>query len=137
MGRTARWFRARPDRPFIILFAHLCIVSLYLSGHAVTPIAFTNAQAQTLISSDLLPVAHGVAAIALAAAIWARQGQLYAGTISLVVWSATTGTLFFASHSHVPQLSYWSFALSLVITAATFLMLVNWGVPNGTERESS
>lgn len=131
--RFGTWLRAHPDRPFVILFAHLAVVALYATGHAVSQIPFSDGNTRTLISSDLVPVSHAAAAVALAVAIAMHRWRGSAAGISLFVWACTTVSLFFASHNRTPPLAYWSFALSCVITLAAFLMLARWGV-DGDER---
>lgn len=113
----------------VILFAHVSIVGLYLTGNAVsTVVPFSNNQARTLITSDLVPSAHAIAAFALLYAIITHRWSGPAACISFFVWICTTIILFLGSHDRIPPLAYWSATLSLTISLAAFLMLVRWGV---------
>lgn len=127
------WLRSQPDRPFVILFAHICTVGLYLTGHAYSSVPFSDHRTRTLITSDLVPATHALAALVLLLAIIAGRWAAQAASLSFFVWTCTTIALFLGAHQRVPPLAYWSFVLSLVITLATFLMLVRWGV-DGDER---
>lgn len=131
--RFGTWLRAQPDRPFVITFAHACVVILYASGHGYSSLQFRDPHARQLITSAVLPAAHGLAAAVLIAAILIHRWQGSAAGISLFVWGATTASLFFVSYQRIPPAAYWSVALSLVITVAAFLMLVRWGV-DGDDR---
>lgn len=133
VGQAISWIRTQPDRPFVIVFAHLCVVGLYVTGNAVSTSPFSDDRAKTLITSDAMPTIHGLAAVVLVVAILLHHYRGAAAGVSLVVWGATTATLFYASHQRVPPGAYWAASLSLVITLAAFLMLVRWGV-DGDER---
>lgn len=132
-ARATSWLRTQPDRPFVILFGHVAVVTLYITGNAVSKLPFSDSHTKQLISSDIIPTIHGAAALILLLAISLHRYRGIAAGASLVVWAVTTASLFVASHQRVPPGAYWSFALSTVITVAAFLMLVRWGV-DGDDR---
>lgn len=128
------WVRKQPDRPFVILFSHLLVVALYCTGRAVSAVPFTSGTTHSVISSPAVPLLH---LLAFACLVWAmvcpkRQGC--GAVVSLGTWASTTVALYFAATQRVPPLALWAPALAAVITAATFLMAVRWGV-DGDERE--
>lgn len=131
--RLSTWIRAQPDRPFVITFAHLSVVVLYLTGHAYSTLQFRDSHARELITSGIIPIGHAAAGLVLLAAIIFRRGQGQASAFSVFIWGLTTASLFFVSYQRIPPAAYWSVALSLVITVAAFLMLIRWGV-DGDER---
>lgn len=134
LARTRRWVTAQPDRPFVILFSHLLVVLLYVTHSAVSPVPFTSVTARSVIVSPAVPAFHLLALLGLGLAILRPRWQGCAAVVSLFTWTCTTIALYFAAAQRNPPLALWAPALGLVITLATFLMAIRWGV-DGDERE--
>lgn len=132
--RAREWTTKQPDRPFVILFSHILVVGLYLTDRAVSAVPFTSGATHSVISSPMVPALHVVAFACLVWAMACPKHQGCGALVSLGTWASTTVALYFAATQRNPPLALWAPALALVITVATFLMAVRWGV-DGDDRE--
>lgn len=132
--QTRDWIRGQPDRPFVILFAHLLVVLLYCTHRAVSSVPFTSGTTHSVISSPVIPALHLLAFTCLAWAMLCPKHQGCGAVTSLFTWASTTVALYFAATQRNPPLALWAPALAGVVTVAAFLMAVRWGV-DGDDRE--
>jgi uncharacterized membrane protein len=131
-----RRFRDQPDRPMVLLYGHLVVVVLYLTGNAVTPLPFRHATIRTLVDSPILPTLHLTCAAALLLGLTVATSKTARGTIAFVdlwAWVFTTVTLYQGANDRTPHLSKLGAGLASVMCVAAFLMLKRWG--NDAERD--
>lgn len=119
--------------PFVILAViltctHTVIVSLYLTGHAISAVPDFRAQtAKAIVTSGWVPVFHAAAAITvLAGILWGHRWREWAKIATFPVWLAYAGILWMSALSRTVPVSWVAASLSLIPLVLSGLLVAGW-----------